>query len=82
MVGILSEKNDIKKITPFYNCHITNPKNMMCIIESYNFLKDLKSHNFNIFEYAFLVGNGDFTENNVEANNIKLLSFSHYFFNI
>lgn len=80
MVGILSEKNDIKKITPFYNCHITNPKNMMCILESYNFLKDLKSHNFNIFEYAFLVGNGDLRCEFSKTNNIKLLSFFTLFF--
>ena len=53
IIGNLSENSEKNKITPFYHNHQNLPKNILCILESYDCVKKLKAHEFNIFEYAF-----------------------------
>jgi hypothetical protein len=62
-------------INPFYDDHQNLSKNILCILESYILIKNLKSHEFNIFEYAFLAGNGDFEWKQSSENAIKFFSF-------
>ena len=80
IIGNLSENNLMHEIKAFYNHHENYPKNVLCILESYDCVKKLKVHEFNIFEYAFLAGNGDFNFEFSKENNIKLLSFFTIFF--
>jgi len=80
IVGNLSENSEKQQIIPFYPKHKNLRKNIVCILESYDCVKKLKAHEFNIFEYAFLAGDGDFRCEFSKTNNIKLLSFFTLFF--
>ena len=80
IVGTISENANKKEIIPFYNNHQNLPKNIICILESYNLIKNLKAHEFNIFEYAFLAGGSEIKWEFSKDNNIKILSFFTLFF--
>jgi len=80
IVGNLSENSEKQEINSFYENHQNLPKNIYRILESYNCVKRLKAHEFNIFEYAFLAGNGELIWEFSKTNNIKLLSFFTLFF--
>jgi hypothetical protein len=76
IIGNVSCNISKKPLTkPFYNNHQDLPKNIICILESYILIKNLKSHEFNIFEYAFLAGGSEFRWEQSSENAIKIFSF-------
>mmetsp|Transcript_12169 Transcript_12169/g.15948 ORF Transcript_12169/g.15948 Transcript_12169/m.15948 type:complete len:322 (-) Transcript_12169:236-1201(-) len=52
--NLADEKKEGRQITPFYNGHCDNPKNPINIVEAYGAIKNLKGHDFNIYEFTYL----------------------------
>ena len=75
IVGNISNYLPPKSVKPFYTNHTILRKNILNILESYKLVKQLKGHEFNIFEYAFLAGNGDYNWEYSSDNVIKFFSF-------
>ena len=88
IVGYLSTGQQKTHINPFYDPeqgfnssnhrnqrHQDGPKNILCILDTYILVKNLKAHEFNIFEYAFLAGQGDFKTASPSSKAIKIISF-------
>ena len=86
IVGFISTGTHKTDINAFYDplpgvndythqIHTDLPKNIVCILETYVLVKNLKAHEFNIFEFAFLAGNGTFHETTPQDKAIKIISF-------